>query len=140
MKARTLTITIGAALALVAVTVQPAGANVASKCTVPQKKVLVVGNGTKAPYYAGNPRGLESTTAKSCGKAVAKKADPKIVHRSFDRPLVVTPLPAPGDPGGDPRLTPLALGRGVPGRAREPGRQLRLPRRGDLRRPVGGPG
>ena len=95
MKARTLTIAIGAVVALVGVTVQPAGAKVASKCTVPQKKVLVVGNGTKAPYYVGNPRGLESTAAKSCGKAIAKKVVPTIVHRPIVRPIVVTPLPAP---------------------------------------------
>ncbi len=86
MKARTLTIAVGAVIALVGVTVQPAGAKVASRCAVAHKKVLVVGNGTKAPYYVGNPRGLESAAARKCGTG-AKKPASRLVHR----PLLVTP-------------------------------------------------
>jgi hypothetical protein len=51
MKARTLIVAIGASVALVGATVQPAGAKVASTCAVSQHKVLTLGNGTKAPTY-----------------------------------------------------------------------------------------
>ena len=69
MKARTLIITTGAIAAMVAGSVQPAGATVTSACALARshvavgydgagwrypvsiRKVLVVGNGTKAPYY-----------------------------------------------------------------------------------------
>lgn len=69
MKARTLITTSGALAALVAASVQPADATVTSGCALARshmavgydgagrrypvsiRKVLVVGNGTKAPYY-----------------------------------------------------------------------------------------
>jgi hypothetical protein len=85
MKARTLIGTAGAAIALVGLAVQPAGAKVASSCAVSRaqvstvgytgsgwsypvvKRVLVVGNGTKAPYWATTTRVLGSAAAKACG-------------------------------------------------------------------------
>ena len=69
MKARTLIATAGALVALVAVSAQTAGAKVTTACALTKahstvgygdarwtypvsiRKVLVVGNGTKAPYY-----------------------------------------------------------------------------------------
>ena len=83
MKARTLIVAIGAAVALVGATVQPAGAKVASTCSVSRQKVLTLGNGTKAPtveFAGGQPVGYtgsgsrhpQSTSTKACG--VAKTA------------------------------------------------------------------
>jgi hypothetical protein len=85
MKARTLVVTGGALLALAGLAVQPAGACPATYSTVTHvqapvgysgngwnypttRRVLVVGNGTKAPYYV-TVRGLSSKSAKSCGSA-----------------------------------------------------------------------
>jgi hypothetical protein len=85
MKARTLIVTIGAAVALVGATVQPAGAKVASTCAASQQKVLTLGNGTKAPAYeivgrqtvgytGSGWRYPQSASTKSCGAA---KTGPK---------------------------------------------------------------
>jgi hypothetical protein len=86
MKARTLIVAIGASVALVGATVQPAGAKVASTCSVSQQKVLTFGNGTKAPTYeivgrqavgytGSGWRYPQAASTKSCGaaKTAAKK-------------------------------------------------------------------
>jgi hypothetical protein len=100
MKARTLIITAGAVCALVGVTVQPAGAQVASQCSV-SHKVLVVGNGTKAPYSI-TIRTLLAKGSKSCTAATAKKAKQAkhVVHTNPTAPVIqpavpLTPLPSP---------------------------------------------
>jgi hypothetical protein len=114
MKARTLIVTTGALAALVAGTVQPAGAKVASACaaktqtaivgydghgwsyplTVIAKKV-VVGNGTKAPYDVLVPRLKQSAAHGACGTTTAS---PQVVdggstssspHRCWDPGYVI---------------------------------------------------
>jgi hypothetical protein len=101
MKARTLIITVGATIALVGGTVQPAGAKVASACSVSAKKVLVVGNGTKTPYYSlGNGQkasyhGLGLGTKAPSGTACRKTAKPATrAHRPAIRNVVAAPRPA----------------------------------------------
>ena len=119
MKARTLIITVGATVALVGATVQPAGAKVASKCTVVSaKRVLVVGNGTKAPYYvlangAKAPLSVgytgsgwrypQSTTGKSCGTSKPQK--PLVKKHVTD----VTPTPVVV-PAIQPEPHPVTIG------------------------------
>jgi hypothetical protein len=91
MKARTLIVAIGASVALVGATVQPAGAKVASTCSVSRQKVLTLGNGTKAPTYeivGRQPVGYtgsgwrypQSASTKACG--AAKTAATKVVVKS----------------------------------------------------------
>ena len=105
MKARTLIITTGAFAALVAGTVQPAGAKV-SACALSGgkvsdlgyvgsgwsyptsvKKVLVTGNGTRAPYYVFVGLG--------CG---VQKAAPRIVHHIRQAPSAATAASGNGSP------------------------------------------
>lgn len=123
MKARTLIVAVGATIALVGVTVQPAGAKVA-KCTVSAKKVLVVGNGTRAPYYALNPRGLLSTGEKACAKGAASKGAAKPGKRGQkpveQKPPVITPrklappyVPVQPSPANACELVPDAVEAGV---------------------------
>jgi hypothetical protein len=82
MKARTFLIAIGAALALVVVAVQPAGAKIASTCAASQKQSAVVGyTGSGWSYPGLTARGLATVSAKSCGaaKKAAGKASAKKV-------------------------------------------------------------
>jgi hypothetical protein len=104
MKARTLIVTTGAFAALVAGTVQPAGAKVASSCALARahvptgyaggnwiypvsvQKVLVIGNGTKAPYY-------EYVPVRRGGCGGGPKAAKQLVHRPR---AASAPAAAPG--------------------------------------------
>jgi hypothetical protein len=82
MKARTFLIAIGAALALIVVAVQPAGAKIASTCAASQKQSAVVGyTGSGWSYPGLTARGLATASAKSCGaaKRAAGKASIKKV-------------------------------------------------------------
>jgi hypothetical protein len=89
MKLRTLVVTAGALLALAGLAVQPAGARVATHCTVSRvqapvgytgsgwrypttRRVLVAGNGTEAPYVTV-VRGLASASTTACGPAARGK-------------------------------------------------------------------
>lgn len=107
MKARTLIVTTGAVAALVAGTVQPAGAKVASTWACAgsganahefgyvgsgwsypaARRVLVVGNGTRAPYYA--------FVRSSCG---GQKAAPRLVHHTRMAAPPTTLVPGTGMP------------------------------------------
>src|SRR5262245_1931576 len=108
MKARTLIVTIGATVALVGGAGQAAGAEVASTCAsahkaagyngsgwsypTSTKKVLVVGNGTKAPYYVTVPRTLQAAGGKSCStvtKPVKQSQKPKALFPVYVPPSYI---------------------------------------------------